>query len=95
VVIFLEIAELRAKERLDIIMSFWKENVDCILELNDKKMLTGKGSISNTEMEQKIREIYSEFDDRRKAYEADLADKQDVQEIEDIIKKQNKSLPKT
>jgi hypothetical protein len=95
VVIFLEIAELRAKERLDIIMSFWKENVDRILELNDKKMLTGKGSISNTEMEQKIREIYSEFDDRRKAYEADLADKQDVQEIEDIIKKQNKSLPKT
>ena len=94
VVIFLEIAELRAKERMDIPMSFWKENMDRILEFNDKKVLTGKGSISNAEMEQKVREIYSEFDDRRKAYEADLADKQDVQEIEDIIKKQNKSLPK-
>ena len=94
VVIFLEIAELRAKERMDIPMSFWKENMDRILEFNDKKVLTGKGSISNAEMEQKGREIYSEFDDRRKAYEADLADKQDVQEIEDIIKKQNKSLPK-
>jgi len=55
----------------------------------------GKGSISNAEMERKVREIYSEFDYRRKAYEADLADKQDLQEIEDIIKKQNKSLPKT
>ena len=94
VVIFLETAELRAKQRLDITMSFWKENADRILEFNDKKVLTGKGSISNTEMEQKAREIYSEFDDRRKAYEADLADKQDVQEIEDIIKKQDKSLPK-
>ncbi|MFO7685134.1 MAG: hypothetical protein R6V60_03495, partial [Desulfobacterales bacterium] len=62
---------------------------------NDKKVLTGKGSISNAKMEQKVREIYSKFDDRRKAYEADMADKQDVKEIEDIIKKQDKSLPKT
>ncbi|OIO28803.1 MAG: hydroxyacid dehydrogenase [Candidatus Hydrogenedentes bacterium CG1_02_42_14] len=95
VVIFLETAELRAKKRMDFTMSFWKENVDRILEFNDKMVLTGKGSISNAEMERKVREIYSEFDYRRKAYEADLADKQDLQEIEDIIKKQNKSLPKT
>jgi len=95
VVIFLETAELRVKERLDITMSFWKENVDRILEFNDKKVLTGKGSISNAEMEQTVREIYTEFNDRRKAYEADLADKQDVKEIEDIIKKQNKTLRKT
>ena len=90
VVIFLETAELRAKNRLDIPMSFWQVNVDRILELNDKKLLTGKGSISNAEMEQKVREIYDEFDERRKAYEADLADKQDIQEIEDTIKKYKK-----
>lgn len=88
VVIFLETAELRAKNRLDIPMSFWKENVDRILEFNDKKVLTGKGSISNAEMDQKVREIYAEFDARRKAYEANLADKQDIEEIEDFIKKQ-------
>ena len=90
VVIFLETAELRAKERLDIPMSFWKENMDRILEFNDKKVLAGKGAISNAEMEQKVREIYSEFDDRRKAYEADLADKQDVEEVEAIIKNHKK-----
>ena len=90
VVIFLETAELRAKNRLDIPMSFWQENVDRILELNDKKVLTGKGAISNAEMEQKVREIYAEFAARRKAYEADLADKQDIQEIEDTIKKHKK-----
>ena len=90
VVIFLETAELRAKNRLDIPMSFWQENVDRILELNDKKPLTGKGSISKAEMEQKVREIYDEFDERRKAYEADMADKQDIQEIEATIKKHKK-----
>lgn len=90
VVIFLETAELRAKNRLDIPMSFWQENVDRILELNDKKVLTGKGSISNAEMEQKVKVIYDEFNERRKAYEVDLADKQDIQEIEDTIKEHKK-----
>ena len=92
VVIFLETAELRARERRDLTMSFWKENVDGILQFSDRKVLTGKGSVSNAEMEQKVRDIYSEFNDRRKAYEADLADKQDVQEIEDIINRQNRNL---
>lgn len=32
VVIFLETAELRAKNRIDITMKFWRENVDGILE---------------------------------------------------------------
>jgi len=90
VVIFLETAELRAKNRLDIPMSFWQENVDRILEFNDKKVLIDKGSISHTEMEQKVRGIYTEFDARRKAFEADLADKKDIQEIEATMKKHKK-----
>src|SRR6056297_685855 len=53
VVIFLETAELRAKERMDIPMSFWKENVDRILAFHDKKVLTGKGAISNDEWNKK------------------------------------------
>jgi hypothetical protein len=75
---------------MDIPMSFWKENVDRILELNDKKVLADKGAISSAEMEQKVREIYVEFDARRKAFEADLADKQDVEEIEAVIKNHKK-----
>lgn len=86
VVIFLEIAELRAKERMDLTMDFWKENVDRILEFNDKKVLKGAGSISNALMEQKVREIYEAFDNRRKAYEAENADKHDMEEIEKNIK---------
>ncbi len=90
VVIFLETAELRAKERLDTTMSFWKENVDRILEFSDKKVLTGRGNVSNAEMEQRVRGIYDDFDARRKVYEADLADIQDVKEIEDKIQKHKK-----
>ncbi len=60
------------------------------MEFHDKKVLTGKGSISNAEMEQKVRKIYTEFDARRKAYEADLADQQDIEEIEETIKQHKK-----
>ena len=90
VVIFLETAELRAKERMDLTMHFWKENVDRILEFNDKKVLQGAGLVSNAIMEQKVREIYSEFDKRRKAYEAELADKTDLQELSQKIHKRKK-----
>lgn len=86
VVIFLETAELRAKNRMDITISFWKENVDRILEMNDKKILVGTGSVSNLEMEKNIREIYDNFNIRRKSFEAKEADKQDLEDIEKELK---------
>ena len=39
VVIFLEMAEFRAKSRKDLTMSYWKENVDKILLANDQPLL--------------------------------------------------------
>ena len=50
VVIFLETAELRAKNRVDITMKFWKENVDRVLEFNDRAVLKGVGAISHKQM---------------------------------------------
>jgi len=84
VVIFLETAELRAKNRIDITMNFWRENVDKILEFHEKEILQGKGSISNARMKAKIREIYHRFDQKRKMYEAKQAD---IREIESLKKK--------
>lgn len=87
VVIFLETAELRAKNRNDLIINFWKENVDRILEFNDKKILPDKGSISNEQMQEKVREIYSEFDEKRKAFEAQQDDIKELEELKNKIKK--------
>ncbi|MCF8247135.1 MAG: virulence RhuM family protein [Saprospiraceae bacterium] len=90
VVIFLETAELRAKNRQDIPMSFWRENVDGILAFNDKKILTRAGSISHLAMEEKVLEIYGQFDARRKALEASTADKEDLEELEKQVKLRKK-----
>ncbi len=94
VVIFLETAELRAKERIELTMSFWKENVDRILQFNDKKILTGAGTVSNAFMEQKVAEIYEKFNTRRKTYDSIIADNVDIDEIK-AIENQVKSLKKT
>jgi hypothetical protein len=87
VVIFLETAELRAKNRLDITMNFWKENVDRVLEFNDKEVLKGLGSISNKQMENKVRKIYEQFDTTRKIQEAKKEDALELEEIEKLLKK--------
>jgi len=87
VVIFLESAELRAKNRLDITMNFWRENVDKILEFQDKKVLKNAGSISNSEMEELVLKIYTEFDNRRKFYEAQIEDQIEINELLSKTKK--------
>jgi hypothetical protein len=91
VVIFLEAAELRAKNRYDITMKFWHENVDRILTFNEKPLLKGKGTISKAEMEEKVREIYRLFDAKRKKYEAIQADQEDLAELKLLEEKIEKS----
>ena len=91
VVIFLETAELRAKNRFDITMKFWHNNVDRILAFNERPRLKGKGTISNAAMEEKVREIYQLFDKNRKIYEAKQADQEELAELRQLEEKIEKS----
>ena len=93
VTVFLETAELRAKNRQDITMAFWKENIDKIILLNDKPVLQTKGQVSHPQMEQRVDAIFETFDAKRKIAEAKEADKQDLEELkalENKIKKAKK-----
>jgi len=87
VVVFLETAELRAKNRQDITIKFWQENINRIIELNDKELLTHKGSISKVQMEKQVNDVYEKFDAKRKITEAQLADKQDFEELKQLEEK--------
>ncbi len=91
VVIFLETAELRAKNRMDITMDFWRDNVDRILDMNDKPLLKDKGKVSNKVMEAKVKEIYELFDSKRKKYEAKISDKNDLEELKELEEKVKKN----
>ncbi len=87
VVIFLETAELKAKNREKITMDFWRENIDKIIEFNEKKVLKGLGSISHKQMEKIVNEEYGKFDKKRKDIEAELEDKMELEEIEKLEEK--------
>lgn len=92
VMVFLETAELRAKNRQDITSQFWRENIDKIIELNDKELLKDRGSVSNLQMKDKVTAMYEKFDSQRKITEAQRADEQDLEELkqlEQVIKNNN------
>lgn len=81
VVIFLETAEFRAKGRKDLTMQYWQENVDKIIDFNEKPLLIGAGSVSKLQMENKVDAIYEEFNARRKEEDAKQADRDDLDEL--------------
>lgn len=85
-VIFLETAELRVQERKDLTLAYWRNNVDRLLEFNDKKVLKTKGEISNKQMQKIAYEVYEEFDNKRKAFEAKQADLEDLKYLEEQLK---------
>ncbi len=92
-VLFLDSAELRVKERRDLTLDFWRNNVDALLNFQNKNVLRDAGRISNKQMESRVSEIYDEFALRRKkqdAIDADRADLAELQEIENEAKHREK-----
>ena len=85
-IIFLEAAELHVKERRDLTLDFWRRNVDAILTLQGKAILGCKGHVTNEEMEEAVKAIYDRFNDKRKVYEARMADEEDMRLLEDTAK---------
>ena len=84
--LFLESAELRVKERKDLTLDFWRENVKGLLSFQGLDILTNNGNVSNLQMEEYVRSVYAQFDARRKSYEAQLADEEDLKLLDDLEK---------
>jgi len=86
----LETAELRVKDRKDITLSFWRDNVNRILELNDKDVLTHSGSITYKQVEEKVNQKYDDFHQKQIEDEAKQADFEDLTYLENQVKKHKK-----
>lgn len=87
VVIFLEQAELRVKDRQPLTLEYWRGNVDKLLAFNDRPILQGTGSLSHAAMKTIAHERYDAFDSQRRADEAREADAQDIRELEALEKR--------
>lgn len=86
VVIFLEQAELRAKQQQDLTLDFWRTSVDRMLSSNDQPLLNGPGLVSHESMKTVATERYEDFDAKRRQQEAIAADAEDLKAIEDLEK---------
>ena len=82
VVIFLEQAELRVKDRKSLTLEYWRENVDRLLAFNDRPVLEGAGAVSHASMKTLAYERYEQFSARRRSAEAAMADAEDLRVLE-------------
>lgn len=81
VTLFLESAEFRVKRRKDLTLPFWRSSVDKLLEDHDVPLLASSGKVSRRQMEERVNDIYTAFDARRKKSDAAAADREDLAEL--------------
>lgn len=86
VTIFLESAEFRVKLRKDLTLSFWREEADRLLTSYGIPVLDSAGTVSHKQMMNHVDAVYSAFDARRKASDAEAADREDLEELEQDAK---------
>ena len=82
--IFLTSAEERVKGRRDLTLDYWRKNVDNLLTFQEKDILQKKGSVSNAEAEEIVRNVYDIFNAKRKQLDAQIADAEDLKMLEDL-----------
>ncbi|SAL57444.1 hypothetical protein AWB74_02680 [Caballeronia arvi] len=88
--LFLDFAELRARQRQNLRMSDWRNYVDSFMTFNEQPLLQGNGRMSQTSMSTMVAELYEKFDVTRRKLEARDADDADLRELEAIDKQLRK-----
>lgn len=90
VTLFLDTAELRVKEQIPLVLEFWKQEADAVIQFSRKPILDNVGSISHDAMKTIASKVYTEFDAQRKIAEAQQADKEDNDALDNLIQNTKK-----
>ncbi|MNP51691.1 hypothetical protein D3C76_1460330 [compost metagenome] len=84
---FLDFAELRAKQRQHIKLEDWRRYIDSFMAFNEQPLLRTAGSVSHEQMKNVAHERYEAFDQQRRSAEARDADTQELAELERLEKR--------
>lgn len=90
---FLDFAELRARKRQETRMADWVAQTDRFVSFNERAVLQGAGRVSHERMERIVHDRYETFDGKRRAAEADAAEREAMAELAQI-EEQARQLPK-
>ena len=83
---FLEFAELRTRQRKQLVMADWRQYVDSFIQFNESPLLKGVGRMSHDAMLKIVHGRYEEFDEQRRKAESIEADSVDMKELEQAEK---------
>lgn len=84
---FLDFAELRAKQRQHLTLEDWRRYIDSFMAFNEQPLLRTAGSVSHEQMKNVAHERYEAFDQQRRSAEARDADTQELAELERLEKR--------
>jgi hypothetical protein len=84
---FLDFAELRAKQRQHIKLEDWRRYIDSFMAFNEQPLLRSAGSVSHEQMKNVAHERYEAFDQKRRTAEARDIDTQELAELERLEKR--------
>jgi hypothetical protein len=87
---FLDFAEDRAERRQMTLMTEWVAQTDRFLAFNERNLLAGSGSVSASRMKEVAAERYAEFDERRKAVEAERAEADELEDLRTLTAIENR-----
>lgn len=87
VTMFLEFAELRAKQKQHLYLEDWRQYVNSFMEFNEQSLLKHAGKVSHEQMKEITRQRYEKFDGKRKADEALREDVQELAMLDQIERK--------
>src|SRR5690606_7433983 len=81
---FLDFAEDRARRRRQITMAEWVAQTDRFLDFDERRILTGRGTVSADNADRVTTERYAAFDRQRRTTEAERADLDDLNELREL-----------
>lgn len=84
VVIFLEQTELRVKQKQQLTLDYWCQNVDGLLEFSDYLVRQGSGSRSAEQAKAIAHQRYNLFDAQRRQADALEACAEDLRMLENV-----------
>lgn len=91
VTMWLDFAEDQAQRRRQVFMEDWQQKLDQFLEFNDREVLSGHGRVRKSAADQKAREEYEQFEERRRALKEAQGEDDTFRALEDYARKQNQS----
>ncbi|RZU98721.1 virulence RhuM family protein [Spiribacter vilamensis] len=87
VTMWLDFAEDQARRRRQVFINDWQEKLDQFLEFNDRDVLSGHGSVRKSVADQKARDEYAQFDERRRSLKEAKGEEDTMRALEDLARK--------